>query len=195
VRWSLDPGNQSYFPLEQIGFPLSNRSQDGARWSLLTKGNQGHSNLSVNDARFVVTGYAPLRDFKTGAQPEVSIDMSEIYGGLLAACSRRFVQESERSMRVEDRFETNEATRHLTWAMMTTAEVIPVQGGAILRKDGKELKLSILEPAGLSVSVLSLDPPPLAFDKTIKNLKRIEIRLPAEQVKDGKGLLSVRLSE
>lgn len=194
VRWSLDPGNQPYFPLEQIGFPLSNRSQDGARWSLLTKGNQGHSNLSVNDARFAVKGYAPLRDFKTGAQPEVSIEMSEIYTGLLAACSRRFVKESERSMRVEDRFETKEATRHLTWAMMTTAEVIPVENGAILLQEGKELKLSILEPAGLKVSVLGLDPPPLAVDKTIKNLKRIEIRLPVDLVQDRKGLISVRLS-
>jgi hypothetical protein len=195
VRWSLDPGNQSYFPLEKIGFPLSNRSQDGARWSLLTKGNQGHSNLSVNDARFFVKGYAPIRNFKTGAQPEVSIDMSEIYTGLLAACSRRFVKESERSMRVEDRFETNEATRHLTWAMMTTAEVVPSENGAVLRQDGKEIKLSILEPAGLSVSVLPLDPPPMAIDKTIKNLKRIEIRLAAHLVKDGKATIAVRLSE
>jgi hypothetical protein len=95
---------------------------------------------------------------------------------------------------VEDRFETKEATRHLTWAMMTAAEVIPVENGAILLQEGKELKLSILEPAGLKVSVLGLDPPPLAVDKTIKNLKRIEIRLPVDLVQDRKGLISVRLS-
>jgi hypothetical protein len=195
VRWSLDPGNQSYFQLEQIGFKLSGRSQDGERWSLLTKGNHGHSNLSVNDARFLAKGFAPISDFQTGAQPEISIEMSEIYTGVLASCIRRFVKESERAVRIEDHFETNDATRHLTWAMMTTAEVSPVENGAILRQAGRELKLSILEPAGLSVSVISLDPPPLQPDKTIKDLKRIEIRLSADQVKDRKGRISVRLSD
>ncbi len=194
VRWSLDPGNQSYFPLDQIGFPLSNRSQDGARWSLLTKGNHGHGNLSVNGARFLATGYAPLLGFRTGARPEVSVDMSEIYPGLLAACTRRFVKESERSVLVEDSFETTDATRVLTWAMMTTAEVTPFEGGAILRQGDKELKLTILEPAGLAVSVIPLDPPPLEIDKTIKNLKRIEIHLPARDVTVRKGIISVRLS-
>jgi len=34
---------------------------------------------------------------------------------------------------VEDTFETSDSTRYLTWAIMTTAEVIPVENGAVLQ--------------------------------------------------------------
>jgi hypothetical protein len=47
----------------------------------------------------------------------------------------------------------------------------------------------------MMVSVISLDPPPLVFDKTIENLKRIEIRIPAWTIENGKTILKVRLSE
>ena len=77
---------------------------------------------------------------------------------------------------------------------MTVAQVIPVKNGAVLKQDGKELKLSILTPGDLEVSVISLDPPPLEIDKTIENLKRIEIRLPAYLFPDKEGLVRVRLS-
>ena len=65
----------------------------------------------------------------------------------------------------------------------------------VLKQDGKELKLSILSPAGLNVSILSLDPPPLEIDKTIPGLKRVEIRYPAYLAKDGEGQIQVRLSD
>ena len=79
--------------------------------------------------------------------------------------------------------------------MMTSADVVIVKNGAILKKDGKELKLSVLSPEGSEVSVVSLDPPPLAIDKQIKNLKRIEIRIPVYAIKEKTGLIKVRLSD
>jgi hypothetical protein len=95
---------------------------------------------------------------------------------------------------IEDKFELNDSTRTITWALMTVAQVMPVKNGAVLKQDGKELKLSILSPGELEISVISLDPPPLEIDKTIKNLKRIEIRMPAYIFPDGKGMLRVQLS-
>ena len=115
--------------------------------------------------------------------------------GQVKSLQRRFVKESDNSVLVEDTFETSDSTRYLTWAIMTTAEVIPVENGAVLQQDGKELKLSILAPAGLNVSILSLDPPPLEIDKTIPGLKRIEIRVPAYLAKNGHGKIQVRLSD
>lgn len=194
VRWVLDPGNQNYYLLNRIGFQLANHKQDSERWTLLTKNNQGHSTLTVNHARFLATGYAPITDFQTGTQPEVSIDMSELFEGHLVSAQRRFVKESGSAVLVEDQFEINDSTRHITWAIMTTAEVIPTDRGAVLRQDGKQLTLSILTPENLQVSVISLDPPPLAIDKTIENLKRIEIRLPAYLIKDNKGMIRIRLA-
>lgn len=77
---------------------------------------------------------------------------------------------------------------------MTTADVIPDKDGAMLKQDGKELKLTILSPENVQVSVISLDPPPLKLDKKIKNLKRIEIRYPAYIFSEGKGLIQVQLA-
>ena len=78
---------------------------------------------------------------------------------------------------------------------MTQAKVQPTQNGAILQQDGKTLELSILEPAGLQFSVLSLDPPPMEIDKTIENLKRIELRVPKWILEGNAGQIKVRLSK
>lgn len=194
VRWVIDPGNQPYYPLNRIGFNLSGHCQDCPRWTLLTKRNTGHSTITVNDARFIVKAHAPITDFKTGERPEVTIDMTEIFGKKIRSLQRKFVKESNKSFMIEDKFELNDSTRTITWALMTVAQVIPIRNGAILRQDGKQVKLSILAPGELEVSVISLDPPPLEIDKTIKNLKRIEIRMPAYIFPDGKGMLRVQVS-
>jgi len=194
VRWVVDPGNQSYYPLNKIGFNLSGHCQDCPRWTLLTKKNQGHSTITVNDERFDVEGHATITDFKEGEKPEVSIDMTELYNGNLNSFQRRFVKESNSSILIEDRIETNASTKEITWGLMTVADVQPTKNGAILKQDGKQLKLSILEPEGLTISVISLDPPPMEIDKTIENFKRIEIRVPAWIVKENKGAIRVRLS-
>jgi hypothetical protein len=194
VRWVIDPGNQSYYPLNRIGFKLSDHSQDGERWTLLTKKNQGHSTVTVNDARFLVNGQATISDFKDSGTPEVTIDMTPLYGNNLKSFSRRFVKESNRSVLIEDHFEINDSTKTITWGLMTQAEVQPTKTGALLKQGGKSLRLEFFSTPGLSVSVISLEPPPLKIDKTIENLKRIEIRIPAWTVENGKGEIKVRLS-
>jgi hypothetical protein len=194
VRWVLDPGNQSYYPLNRIGFKLSDHSQDGERWTLLTKKNQGHSTITVNDAQFLVNGQATFTGFKDSGTPEVTIDMTPLYGNNLKSLSRRFVKESNQSVLIEDRFEINDSTKTITWGLMTQAEVQRTKTGAILNQDGKKLNLEILSHHGLSVSVIALDPRPLPIDKTIENLKRVEIRIPAWMVENGKMNLKVRLS-
>jgi hypothetical protein len=78
--------------------------------------------------------------------------------------------------------------------MMTQAEVQTTGKGALLMQDGKELKLEILEPSNLSVSVVSVDPPPLSYDKRIEGLKRVEIQIPGYLLeKDKTNTLSVEL--
>ena len=194
VRWVIDPGNQRYYLLNRIGFNLSGHCQDCPRWTLLTKKNQGHSTITVNDERFNVDGHAPITAFSAGDQPEVTIDLTNLYGENLNSLKRRFVKESNRSVLIEDQYEINEATNIITWGLMTVAEVVPVKGGAVLRQEGKELHLTILSPEKLEISVISLDPPPLEIDKTIEDLKRIEIRIPAYTISGNHGSLKVRLA-
>jgi hypothetical protein len=194
VRWAIDPGNQNYQPLNQIGFQLSNSKQDSERWTLLTKNNFGHSTITVNNELFHVKANAPVIDFKDGAIPEATLDMTELYGENIERMERKFIKENNQSLLIEDHFDTNEKTKVITWQMMTVADVMLTKNGAILRQDGKILKLSIVSPQDLEVSIISLDPPPLEIDKKIKNLKRIEISIPVQTLKNSKGTLKVKLS-
>ncbi|HET9486640.1 MAG TPA: heparinase II/III family protein, partial [Chryseosolibacter sp.] len=194
VRWSIDPGNQSYHEIEKTGFNLWGNCQNCERWKLLTKNNYGHSTLTVNDALHVNNGVASLMKFSKGDQPEATFDMKEIFGGKLNSATRRFVKENDHSITIEDRFQPNDSTNVITWQLITAADVEITKGGAILRQDGKQLKLQNLSHPELSVSVISLDPPPMELDRRIENLKRIEIRIPAYLCDEGENLIQVRLT-
>jgi hypothetical protein len=194
VRWVIDPGNQGYNDLEKTGFDLWNSTQTGQRWTLLTKNNYGHSTVTVNDSLFYNNGTAPLLNFKEGNNPEATFDLTPLYWDNIKSAKRRFLKDSPTSVVIEDNFETNENTKSITWQMMTTADVEIVNGGAILKQDGKTLKLENLTHPELALSVVSMYPAPLELDRQIEGLKRIEIRIPAWTVENGKTTLKVRLS-
>jgi hypothetical protein len=150
--------------------------------------------ITVNDARFLVNNTATIIDFKNSATPEVTIDLTSMYGKNINTLKRRFVKESNKSILIEDRFEINDSTKNITWGLMTLADVNADSDGAILKQDGKTLKMTILEPEDLKISLISLDPPPMETDKTIPHLKRIELRIPAWTVKNKNGTIKIRLS-
>lgn len=194
VRWVVDPGNQDYNELEQAGFDLWSRCQTCERWTLLTKNNFGHSTLSINDSLHNVDGFASIIDFKQGNQPGATFDMTEVFRGQLKNAKRTFTKENDSTLLIEDIVEKSEATKSITWQLMTTAVVIPSEKGALLTQDGKQLTLEILSPADVKVSVISLDPPPLQLDRKIDGLKRIEIRIPAYLFPEDQVSIRVRLS-
>ncbi|NHE56704.1 heparinase II/III domain-containing protein [Cyclobacterium plantarum] len=195
VRWVIDPGNQSYNELEITGFDLWGRCQDCERWTLLTKNNYGHSTLTVNDELHVNEGFASLTNFEDGPQPTATFDMGAVFGDNLTAATRKFIKPDNQSIIIEDQIKTNENTKSITWQLMTQAEVEIVDGGAILKQDGKSVKLENLSHPDLRISVISLDPAPLELDRQIEGLKRLEIRIPAWTLENGEGTIEVRLSE
>jgi hypothetical protein len=194
VRWSIDPGNQNYNTLEQAGFDLWGSCQDCQRWTLLTKGNHGHSTITVNDERFINNGFAPLINFSDGLKPEAEFDLTAVYGAKIKKAVRKFQKDSPASIVIDDQIETNDKTQLITWQMMTTADVELVKGGAVLKQNGKTLKLENLSHPELQLSVVSLYPAPLELDRQMEGLKRIEIRIPAWTIENGKTNIKVRLS-
>jgi hypothetical protein len=194
VRWVIDPGNQSYHELEKTGFDLWASCQDCQRWTLLTKNNFGHSTISVNDQLFINNGQATLLDFKDGKDPRASFDLTPLYGGNLKKALRTFEKDSPASVVIEDQVETSESTKLITWQLMTAADVEITDGGAVLRQDGKELKIENLTHPDLTFSVISLYPAPMELDRQIENLKRLELRVPAWTLENGRGTIKVRLS-
>ncbi len=194
VRWVVDPGNQGYHALEQTGFNLWSSCQDCERWTLLTKNNFGHSTISVNNQLHVVDGKATIADFKEGENPEATFELSPTFKGQLKNAQRRFVKDGPTSLIIEDKIETSEETKIITWQLMTTADVEIVEGGAILKQDGKTLKLENISHPELSISIVSLYPAPLKLDRQIEGVKRLEIRIPAWTIEGDKTKIKVRLS-
>lgn len=194
VRWSIDPGNQEYHEIERTGFNLWGNCQNCQRWLLLTKNNYGHSTLTINDALHVNTGFAPLTNFKNGEKPEATFDLTNVFAGQVAGATRKFVKEDNKSILIEDNFRISDSTRSITWQLITAADVEIVPGGAMLRQDGKQLKLENLSHPNIMLSIISLDPPPLELDRKIDKLKRLEIRIPAYLLSGAEGNIRVRLS-
>lgn len=200
VRWVMDPGNQNYNDLEKVGFDLWNKSQDSQRWTLLNKGNFGHSTLSVNNQLHVVDGKATITDFKEGDTPQVTFDLSPTFKGQLKSAQRTFTKDGQVSLMIDDKIEISNETEIITWQLMTTMEVEITPEGATISKPEyssntpvKKLFVENLSHPEIQMNIVSLDPPPLNLDRRIENLKRIELKIPASQVKDRKLDIKVRL--
>ena len=195
VRWSIDPGIQSYMIGEE-GFDLWRQCQDCQRWELLTKNNLGHSTITVDGKRHIVDGYALIKEQRTGKNPAVTFDLSPTFKGQLKSAFRKFTRDSERSLLIEDEIKPDETTKEVTWQLITQADVKIVADGAILKQDGKKLKLTNISHPDIRFTVISLDPPPHKLDKQIDGLKRIEFRIPVDLM--GKNTIiaiSMRLNE
>ncbi len=177
VRWSLDPGTQSYHIGEQ-GFDLWKQHQESQRWELLTKNNMGHSTLTIDGKRHVVDGYALVSCSQTGKNPSVTYDLSPSLEGQLQSALRTFTRQGERTLRIVDHLVPLPSTQQITWQLITQAEVTLDLDGAVLRQDGKTLLIRKHSPSQVAFEIVPLDPPPHRYDKHIKGLKRIELRVP-----------------
>ena len=193
VRWAIELGNQDYHKLEQIGFDQWRVDQNSQRWSLLSKNNLGHSTLTVNDQIFQVDGHATIESFTDGEQPQVTFDLTPVYGDLMTCAKRTFLRDGATSLTITDKLTTSEKTEVVTWQLMTTADIKLSGKDAILKQGGKTLKIENISHPACSFSVVSLCPAPLEVDVQIEGLKRLELRVPAWMFQEGKGEVKVRL--
>jgi len=196
VRWSIDPGNyHRYGPIERTGFNLWGRCQECDRWKLLNKNNFGHSTISVNNQLHVVDGLATITDFKAGDKPEATIDLTPTFEGQLRSATRRFLKDSPTSLVIEDNIESSDETEVVNWQFITQADVQIADGGAVLQQEGKTLRVGNLSHPDFTFSVVSLNPPPHYLDAKKQNMKRLELRIPAWTMENGKTTIQIRLNE
>ncbi|MBC2604950.1 heparinase II/III family protein [Pelagicoccus albus] len=178
VRWGIDLGNQSYHPLEEYyksrGGSIWGTHQSSVRWDLLTKNNFGHSTLTVDSKLHVSRGRALLTRFDAKSKT-ASFNLKELFGAEVKRAMRSFQVLSDSAVKISDQLLFAEEGHEVRWQLMTVAEVKLVEGGAILRQDGKTLQVSIAQPSDGQFSVTKLDPPPHEMDKRIPNLKRLDL--------------------
>ena len=199
-RWVTDPGNQAYHDLEKTGFDLWNKAQDSQRWTLLNKGNYGHSTITINNQLHKVDGKATIVDFRQGEKPEVTFDLTPVFEGVLKSSKRKFTKESPTSLLIDDFIEINESTETITWQLITTFDIEVTGEGATISKPEyssitpqKKLFIENISHPNISMKVISLDPPPLELDRRIEGLKRLELNIPTEQIDAVELEIKVRL--
>ena len=199
-RWVTDPGNQAYHDLEKTGFDLWNKAQDSQRWTLLNKGNYGHSTITINNQLHKVDGKATIVDFRQGEKPEVTFDLTPVFEGVLKSSKRKFTKESPTSLLIDDLIEINESTETITWQLITTFDIEVTGEGATISKPEyssitpqKKLFIENISHPNISMKVISLDPPPLELDRRIEGLKRLELNIPTEQIDAVELEIKVRL--
>ena len=120
--------------------------------------------------------------------------MTKTFGDLVTRATRTVTKDGETSFVITDAIVESEKTESITWQMLTVADVEVVDGGAILKQDGKALKLENLSHPDIAVSIVSLDPPPHKLDKQMDGLKRLEITIPGTSSSGNEVELKVRLS-
>lgn len=137
---------------------------------------------------------APLIKFEGGDHAEALFDLPAVDGDNATSVIRRFVNDSSVSLQIEDQIEISNNMQQIFWQLITTAEVKSVRDGAVLRQSGKVLHLQNLSHPESKLKVVSLDASPLALDKHIKGLNRLEPDAPITAT-DEKIVLHVRLFE
>ncbi len=177
VRWSVDPGNQSYHQLEQLmGEDLWDSSQESGRWSLLTKNNFGHSTLTINGELHLSDARATLMETdRRSDTPHAAFELTPLFGELVESAYRTFSRLPGDRLLIRDEIECTTLTRQVRWQMMTTASVRVKDSSIILEQEGESLQLRITSSHPYRMKVVKLSPPPLSFDKDIPGLKRIEV--------------------
>ncbi|WP_316793586.1 heparinase II/III family protein [Pedobacter frigoris] len=197
VRWSVDLGMQNYLELENvIGVNgLWNSAQGSPRWTLLSKNNFGHSTLTINEQLHNASGFAPLIQFKDSKNnPEASFDLTAVFKGQLSAATRNFKRKDAQTFVVEDLLKLSDQTQSITWAMMTQADAEVIEGGVLLKQNGKSLKVMIKDLKNVETKIVSKDPPPLEYDMKVEGLKRLEFRIPAKAFKNSEARIIVELT-
>jgi len=196
VRWAIDPGNQPYHQLEEtfkkIGGNLWSSMPDSRRWTLLTKNNFGHNTLTVDDALHVNEGEAVITYFDA-EERKAMIDLTGPLAGKVKSAMRTFQVIDDQRIEIIDEVTLAPDSARVVWQMLTQAEVTINGEGAMLRQEGKALRLTVKESDMMNVSVISLDPPPLFYDKQMSGLKRIEVSVPAYKVDGNKVKIHVVL--
>ncbi|MCU0917026.1 MAG: heparinase II/III family protein [Planctomycetes bacterium] len=161
LRWAMDLGPESYNKIESRGMDLWGRGQDAQRWKIFRYGNLSHNTLVVNGQYQRVQGSAPLiRYSDRKAFPHAVFDMSSVYQGQLAEALRGAALLPGGPVLIQDEFQATDRPTTVRWAMVTPASVsVEDNKTALLRQEGKTMRLTVLTEAQVQLRMWSTAPP------------------------------------
>jgi hypothetical protein len=164
-RWAHDLGAENYNRIESLGMNLWNRAQDSDRWRVFRNNNLSHSTLVIGGRHQDVEGRTTIvRHSESAAFPHTVVDLSPAYRGQATRVLRGIGIANGGEVLVQDRLEgvTGGPVR---WGMVTRADVeIRGPAEAVLRQNGQQLTLRVLQPASAQLRLFDIETPPQDHD-------------------------------
>jgi hypothetical protein len=184
VRWASDFGMQDYNSLESKGVDLWNNKQNSQRWQVFRYNNFTHNTLTVDNKLHAVEGFADIRSYSSDPEFMNAIsDLSKIFKDQLAECVRGVAIVNQQYVIVRDELQTLDKETTLRWTVLTSADAkITGKNSIELKKDGQKLKIQVIEPDGLNVTMKTwTTTPPNDFDAPNPGtiLVGFEVKVPA----------------
>ncbi len=165
VRWASDLGMQGYHSLESIGMDLWNRAQDSDRWRVFRLNTFSHNTLVFDGRQQLVDGFAPVAAFSDDpAAPFTVVDMTGVYRDSVDRALRGARLLPDGALLLHDQLWGFAPEQEVRWGMVTRAEIGLDGNRAVLRLDGRELHVALVQPADAAFEIVPTDPPPNDFD-------------------------------
>jgi hypothetical protein len=173
-RWAHDLGAEDYNRIESLGMDLWNRSQESDRWQVFRNNHLSHNTLTIGGRPHDVQGHAAIIAHSEETEfPHSVVDLSAVFQGQAERVVRGVGLVNGGEVVVRDRLEgvTGGPVR---WGMLTRAEV-QIRGPreAVLRQNGKQLTVRVLEPASVELRLFETDRPPAEHDSPIPGTRMI----------------------
>lgn len=154
-RWVLDLGLQNYYSLEKEGVDLWNKTQNGQRWDVFRIGNTGHSTITINGKKHLVTGNPEfIETYQKSDYKGAKIDMTSLYGDDVKNVLRSVYLDKNDDLNIIDEIQTNDNNAEIMWTMVTSAQAKIIKDNIIeLFKNGKEMKFHVEAPIDINLKI------------------------------------------
>ena len=165
VRWAEDLDKQDYHSVESKGINMWNFAQDGARWTVFRINNYSHNTLTINGRLHRVKGRAGIIHFSGDAEDSHTVvDLTEIFSGQADKVVRGFKMLPDRQVLIQDELSGLKPDDLVQWTFVTRAEVSVDGCHALLKQEGKTLRITLASPDNGVFEVIPCDPPDDGFN-------------------------------
>jgi len=180
IRWAVDLGRDGYTLPRQhgLGGDLFLATQESKRWSMFCNGSESHNILRFNGTNQWVDGKAKIIPVKQkSVLPGYKIDLTPIYAGQMASVQRGFNLRPDKSVLIQDEWQSGERGASVSWQMITYANVELKKDEIVLAQSGEIMRLMVVSDVVAHFSVQEVSGLLNVWDKPHPGLKRITIRL------------------
>jgi hypothetical protein len=194
VRWAVDPGMQDYLTLPALGGGLWDYSPGSPRWNVFRLGAESHNILRFDHAAPDVNGHASL--LRSGPDPDgggsTVLDLSPVYAAHAREVRRTLRLHPDRRITLDDTWTFAPGlSARVTSQWLTHAEVELLPRAALLRQDGRTLRIDVLAPSDATLAVDDVSAPPAPWDAPNPGLRRLRISSPSATTAPGRLLLQI----